>query len=284
MVGTPSSTDPQLQQELVARKKSVNDLVRTQLQSLMGRPELSKSDRDRLQLHFDAVRDLEVALSCYLSQTEEQALEGHGPEYSDDGNEVIATAKLHMQVAALAVACGYTRSVAIQIGSGNDGSTRYPDPDTGSLMADNYHYISHRRQSHDDTGTIIPNADQLHAKVDRHFAQMFLHLLDKLSAFDTGDGHNLLYHGLSVWYNDNGNGPAHSSQNVPVIIAGSAAGTFKQGEYIEAAGDEANHGKLLTTIAAAVGVKNASGQPLDQFGDPSLPQGHLTELLAKPLA
>jgi len=276
------STDPQLQQELVGRKKSVNDLVRTQLQSLMARPELSKSDKMRLQTHFDAVRDLEVQLSCYVSKTEEQELES-AVDYSTDGFEVIATTKLNMKVAALAIACGYTRSVAIQVGSGNDGSTRYPDLDTGSLMADNFHYISHRRQSHDNTGTPIPNADLLHHKVDRQFAKMYRYLLEELDKYDTGDGKKLLDHGLALWMNDNGNGPGHSSQNIPVVIAGSAGGKLKQGQYIEAAGSEPNHAKLLTTVAAAVGVNKSDGSPLDQFGDPSLPQGHLSEILSKPL-
>jgi len=281
MVGG-ASTDPLLQQELVGRKKSVNDLVRSQLQSLMASPALSQSDKTRLQTHFDAVRDLEVELSCFVSKAEEQALEA-AVDYSNDGFEVIATTKLNMKVAALAVACGHTRSVAIQVGSGNDGSTRYPDVDTGSLMADNFHYISHRRQSHDDTGSPIAGADLLHHKVDRQFAKMFLHLLQELDKYDTGDGQTLLHHGLAVWLNDNGNGPGHSSQNIPIVIGGSAGGALKQGQYVKAAVDEANHAKLLTTIAAAVGVKKPGGGPLDQFGDPSLPQGHLSELLAKPL-
>lgn len=288
MTGGASTTDPQLQQELAARKKSVNDLVRGQLTTLMASPSLSTSDKTRLQDHFDAVRDLEIELSCFIDKTQEQALES-GVDYSDDGFEVMATTKLNMQVAALAIACGYTRSVAIQVGSGNDGSTRYPDLDenngyseTGSLMADNFHYISHRRQSHDDTGTPIANADILHHKVDRSFARMFRHLLGELEKYDTGDGHNLLYHGLAVWLNDNGNGPGHSSRDIPVVIGGSAGGAVKQGQYVETAQDEVNHAKLLTTIAAAVGVKSGGG-PLMSFGDPSLPQGHLSEILTKPL-
>lgn len=204
IVGGDTSLSPEARAEIVGRQKSVNDLVRGQLQSLMARPELSSNDKQRLQLHFDSVRDLEVALTCRLTKDKELLLQGESAGYdSADGNEVLSTARLHIDIAALALACGYTRSVALQIGSGNDGSTRYPDPDSGGLMADNFHYISHRRKSHDSSGTIIDGSDLLHSKVDRHFAQLFKYLLDRLSAYDMPSGKPLLHHGVAVWYNDN---------------------------------------------------------------------------------
>lgn len=56
----------ELAAKITARRMSVNDLVREQMQALMARPDLSKDDQSRLQLHFDAIRDLEVALTCEL--------------------------------------------------------------------------------------------------------------------------------------------------------------------------------------------------------------------------
>lgn len=285
IVGGDTGLSAEARAELVARQKSVNDLVRGQLQTLMSRPELSKSDKDRLDLHLTSVRDLEIALSCKLDQNIELALQNQAPGYDTaEGDKVIEHVKLHMDVAALAVACGHTRAVSIQVGSGNDGSNRYPDPDTGQLMADNFHWISHRRASHDDTGTVIPGSDVLHHKVDRQFARMFKYLLDKLDAYDTPDGKKLLHHGLAVWYNDNGNGPPHSSKNIPYVIGGSAGGKLKQGQCLEASGGDTNaknHAQMLVTLAAAVGAtQNEDGvTPLSQFGDPSLPSGALTELL-----
>ncbi len=187
-----------------------------------------------------------------------------------------------MEVAALAIACGYTRSVAIQVGNGNDGDTRYPDPDTGQLMTDNYHYISHRRQSHDSSGTIIPNSDMLHHKIDRHFGQMFNHLVDRVAAYDMPSGKKLIDHGVAVWHNDNGNGPGHARVNVPFIIAGSANGLLKQGISLSVGGDynKPTHNKLLNTIGSAVGLRNSSGNYLDDFGDPKLAKGVLSELIA----
>ncbi|GMV13751.1 MAG: hypothetical protein AMXMBFR56_19750 [Polyangiaceae bacterium] len=283
IVGGDTSLSPEARAEIVGRQKSVNDLVRGQLQSLLARPELSSNDKQRLQLHFDSVRDLEVALTCRLTKDKELLLQGESAGYdSADGNEVLSTARLHIDIAALALACGYTRSVALQIGSGNDGSTRYPDPDSGGLMADNFHYISHRRKSHDSSGTIIDGSDLLHSKVDRHFAQLFKYLLDRLSAYDMPSGKPLLHHGVAVWYNDNSAGPSHGATNVPFVLAGSAGGFLKQGQYLEADSDpkSLNHARMLGTIGSAAGLRKQSGDLIDDFGDPALPRGVLPALIA----
>jgi hypothetical protein len=267
---------------LIARQSSVNDMVRDQLQSLLASPKLSSNDVQRLQLHFDSIRELENNLTCTLAQDQLALLEGLAPGYgSDIGDEVLAAARAHMHIAALAVSCGYTRSVAIQIGSGNDGSTRYRNLDDNSLM-ENYHYVSHRRSSHDDSGTPIQNGDALHAMVDRQFAQTFKYLLDLLDAVELPTGERLLDCGVAVWYNDNGNGPGHSERRVPFVMAGSAGGFLKQGEYLLANnGDyQVNHARMLNTIGCAAGLRNGSGELISDFGDASLDRTPLLELLA----
>jgi hypothetical protein len=223
---------------------------------------------------------MEVQLGCALEANTVAMLDGADAFYnSPDGTNVWKTATLHMDIAVMAVACGYTRSVAIQIGNGNDGSNRYRDPDTGQMM-ENFHYISHRRLSHDDSGAVIPGSDLLHHKVDRQFAQQFKYLIEKLDAYAMPDGKTLLDHGIAVWYNDLANGPAHGPSNVPFVIAGSANGYFKQGVYVPSSGRQSNLTQMLNTLGAAVGVTNDAGAPLDDFGDPSQPKGQLTALHA----
>jgi hypothetical protein len=278
--GGTASGSQEAQSLLQSRKKSIHDLVRSQMQRLLSQARLSSTDKSRLQLHFDSIRELELAIGCQTDQALEQRLDGALAGHdSGDGDDVWATTRLHMDITAMAIACGQTRSVAIQIGNGNDGSNRYRDPDTGQLM-ENYHFISHRRASHDDTGAVIPDADLLHHKVDRQFAQAFKYLLDRLDAYAMPDGQTLLDHGLAVWYNDLGNGPNHSPSSTPFIIAGSASGSLKQGQYIQLPGGAANHKRMLNTLGAAIGLKNQSGDPLDDFGDPALQGGRLDELLA----
>lgn len=280
VVGQGGGLAPEALEQIAVRGRSVNDLLRDQLRTIMSHPRLGARDRERLQLHLDSVRDIEVQLGCRMSSEEEGALEAASPGFdSTDGDEVLETARLHMDIAALAVSCGFTRSVAIQVGVGNDGNTRYRNLETGELM-ENYHFLSHRRASHDASGGIIANADVLHHYVDRHFARTFRHLLDRLSSYPGTGGGSLLEDGVAIWYNDNATGPPHGVNNIPWVLAGSCGGFFRQGEQLRLNGDDSpNHSKLLNTIASAVGVRNASGGFLDDFGDPSLPRGLLDELL-----
>lgn len=272
---------PEAQREVIERQRSVNDLVRDQLGAFLSRPDLSTEDRRRLDLHLSSIRDLEVAVTCRLADDQARVLEGASPGYdSIDGDEVLETARLHMEVAALAVACGLTRSVAIQVGVGNDGFTRYRHPDTGEMM-ENYHYVSHRRLSHNASGDVIDGSDLLHHYVDRQFARTFRHLLDRLSEHTAADGSPLLGKGVAVWYNDNSNGPPHGSWNVPWVLAGSCGGFLRQGETIQLPGrwDEPNHNRLLNTIGTAVGVRSEGDRPLEDFGDPILPPGLLYDIM-----
>src|SRR5690606_15683393 len=183
IVGDGTGLSPEEAAQVKTRQKSVNDLVRGQLERLMSSPKLSSSDRERLELHFDSIRETEVALACRFEEDQRSILEtGSSVFDSNNGEDIITTVKLHMDVAALAIACGFTRSVAIQVGNGNDAATRYLNPETGDRM-ENYHYISHRRLSHGSDGEIIAGADLQHHYIDRYFGQMFRYLLDRLDAY-----------------------------------------------------------------------------------------------------
>jgi hypothetical protein len=275
-----SGLDQEALDRLVRRRESVNDLVRAQLNRLLASPALSSDDRQRLDLHLTSVRDLEVSLSCRMADDAERQLEDLSPGFdSTEGDEVLQTARLHMDVAVMALACGITRSVAIQVGSGNDAATRYRNLATGEQM-ENYHYLSHRLLSHGGDGQVIPDSDLLHHYVDRQFAQTFRHLLDRLSAVQMPTGKSLLEHGVSVWYNDNSNGPPHGVQNVPWVLAGSANGYFRQGEMVDLDIDGPNHTRLLNTIGTAVGVRTPGSDELVDFGDRNLPGGVLSALRA----
>ena len=266
-----SNVDPEVLEQLRKRRASVNDLVREQMQSLLSRKDLSKQDRDRLDLHFTSIRDLEIGIVCGLSDEEVGDLQAIQSKVSnDDFFETVC--KLQMDILALAMACGVTRAATLQFGSGNAGVQLT----VNGVKQKSFHKISHRIDSDGDMGDPIPDADILHHEIDRIHARLFRYLLEKLDAVKLGEG-SLLDAGVAVWLNDLGE-KYHSYNNVPFILAGGCKGALKTGQYVDV-GNVTNN-RLLSTIGAACGCKNAQGGPLDDFGDPDLPKGVLSELLA----
>lgn len=266
-----SGVDPAVLQQLRDRRKSVNDLVREQMQTLLSRKDLSKADRDRLDLHFTSIRDLEIGLVCGLSDGDIATLQTMSQNATnDDYFETVC--HLHMDILALALACGVTRAATLQFGSGNAGVEFTID----GVKQKSYHKISHRIDSDGADGPPIPDADILHHKIDRIHANLFKYLLTKLDSVKLATG-TLLDAGVAVWCNDLGE-KYHSYDKVPFILAGGCKGALKTGQFLDL--PQFTHNRLLSTIGAAVGCKNAAGDPLDDFGDPELPKGNLGELLA----
>ncbi|WP_437678806.1 DUF1552 domain-containing protein [Sorangium sp. So ce131] len=251
LVGLTSSgggSGGQLAEELLRSRKSVNDFVGEELNSLMRMSALSSADKHRLQQHFDSIRDTEVAMgemgsACSqagLATSELEALEG-GFAFKMDGM-IEDVAKLHLELVALAFACNFNRVATLQHGDGTDG-TKYAVPSNASLGWP-FHHISHRVQSDAATGN-NPTAEQAHAEIDVLRMQTLLHGLDQFKARDLFDK------SIIMWTNHVSDGPSHSFRNVPTIIAGSGGGYLKQGEYIDA-GNVTNNRLFNGLIAAAV--------------------------------
>jgi hypothetical protein len=269
----------QSEQELVkARRTSVNDFVRGELTTLLANPRLSKDDRYRLEHHQQAIRDLEVELTCKLPPDVLGPISGLENDEATDNELVDDVTHMQMQVIALSVACGLTRAATLQIGNGND-QTQYT---INGEKFERFHHISHRINGDGSEGTAIENADVKHHEVDKHFAGYFKYLIEQLASYATPTG-SVLDEGVSVWLNDLSTGPPHGSNNLPYVLAGSAGGFLKTGVYVDAAGgakDLMPHNRFLRTIGAAVGCKNEAGEPLDNFGDSSLPTGLVDAMLA----
>ena len=259
--------------DIKTRRTSVNDLLKEQMQSLMASPKLSSDDQDRLQLHFDAIRDIEIELSCSLPPQEElDAMEAQG-DYSGQDDRMQTIVQMHMNLIALAFACDYTRAATLQIGDGNDGTEYLID---GNKFP-RYHQISHRIYSDGGEGDPIPDALGKHHRIDREHAKMFAHLLKRLSMYTTDAG-TLLDDSVAVWCNDLATGVGHSYNNIPWVCAGGAGGFLKTGQYIDAGGID--HNKFHNTILSAVGLTNMEGAHVDDFGDPELEPGVIDGMIA----
>jgi hypothetical protein len=240
-------TDP-IAEELIATRKSVNDLVRDELKALMANPALSSDDKKRLEQHFDAIRDVEVTMGemggvCAEGTINKTAIEAlkSGLAFKMDGM-IEDVAKLHMELVALAFACNFNRVATLQHGDGTD-ATKYNVPSNASLGW-GFHFISHRMQSDSQSGN-NPTAEQAHAEIDAVRMATLAHGIEQFKS------RGLLDKSFIMWTNHVADGPSHSFRNVPTIIAGNGGGYLKQGAYVDA-GNVTNNRLLNTLMAAAV--------------------------------
>ena len=231
LTGPGGTVDP-MAAELLASRKSVNDLVRHELKSLQGLPDLSADDKQRLQQHFDAIRETEVTLGQMGQACTQDGLATSQLEAFKDGivfkdSMIEDVAKLHLELVALAFACNFNRVATLQHGNGMD-ATKYDVPSNAALGW-TFQQISNRAQS--DSGVdLSPAAAMAHHEIDVLRLQTFLHGVEHFKT------RGLLDKSFILWTNQMADGPSQSFRNVPHIIAGNGGGYLKQGAYVDAGG------------------------------------------------
>jgi len=245
--GAMTPADRRTAELLLQSRKSVHDLVRDDLTALMRHPRLGTGDRQRLQQHFDAIRDAEKKMtdlggqmvdqctSVGLDVTTLDALKGY--RYDKKRTDEIAT--LHMSLVAMAFACNHRRAASLQWGDPNDNTVYdVPSNDRGWK----FNYISHRAQSDAAVGD-DPLAAKAHAEIDVRRMGALSAGLDHFKARGLADQCVVTW---TVGYSD---GPSHSPVNVPHVIWGSGGGFLKQGQFLDAGGTRNN--RLLNTLLTA---------------------------------
>ena len=261
--GTPSP----MAQELLQKRKSANDLVRAELSSLLQNPKLSAADKQRLQQHFDSIRDVEntltgmgqqmASIACTLDGVDTSVYDAlkswkYNPTNVPNGG-IENIVELHLQMVALAFACNFNRTGTLQWGDGTD-HTVYQTPANQVLGNWNFHFISHRMQSDSDKGS-NPTAETAHAKIDQ------IRMATLASGLKHFQERGLADQSMIVWTNHVAEGN-HTMENVPFIVWGNGGGALVQNQYVDAAG--ATNAELLSTIISA-----ATGDPNPNFGSSS---------------
>ena len=279
--GTPTQTDAQTLRAL--RSKGINDMLRPQIQGLLSRTDLSQSDRDRLDQHLTAIRDIEVNMSTTpnpftIPDADVTTMKSMDPKPYDQGTRDAAV-KLFMELMVFSAAADYSRVAVLKVGDRIDDHVYTYNGQTAK-----FHDVSHRQ---------VSNAVDFHHYLDRMMLNSYKYLLDTLSTYDTPSG-PLLDQGVAIWTNQCATG-AHSFSNIPWIQAGTANGFYKQGQYLTVGtgaqpggsqdgkgGDASVSGvnKMLNTMLSAAGVTKSDGSPTDDFGEASLPKGIFSEMLA----
>ncbi len=281
------STDaPVANDRLTRRRQSVLDLVRGQFDDLKLQG-LSTEDKRKLDSHFTALRAIEVqagqtGVSCNDAALGDLARPFEGMETRQierEENYRIIT-DLQLDIFAMAFACDYTRVATMQFDRGSGGPTFRWD---GMNHEYNHHKLSHGKVKDDCFGASTDNGcedvagyeDMLYA-IDVWHQSKFARLLQKLDSYVEAGGRTVLDNSAILYTNELSDGRAHSFMDLPYIIAGSAGGYFKQGEYVRLGradnpgGDDevAPHNKLLNTLVNAMGVESSwFGLPEGQGGE-----------------
>lgn len=267
---TPDAGAPTNQvDELLIRRKSVLDTVRTEISELRNLTTVSASDKQRLQLHYEAFREIEIDLietgdqigemagddpvvaSCTMGNLDVQGVQAfsNGLSFTQNGNMIEDIVRLHGEVTALAFACNFNRVGVLQWGDGTDG-TKYSGLAAGSVSWP-FHQVSHRVQSDGQVGTNA-TAEDTHAQIDVIRMQTLAKVLRHF------DERGLFGNSLVYWTNHVATG-SHSVSNVPIIIAGNGGGYFKQGQYVISTGDNK---PMLAATAEAAGAGAGFATPL----------------------
>ncbi len=266
--GEQPSGPAEEEQRVALRSKSVNDLLRSQIQALLARTDLSQSDRERLDQHLTSIRDLEVGMGSLPTVPRPSAESLSAMQQIDAAPRDMAhhekLIELHMELMAFAVASGYTRVALLKIGDREDDHQFTLDGNTFV-----YHTASHRAVV--DGAALCSQVDFLHLRY-------FKGLLDRLAATTTPTG-SLLDAGVTVWTNQVASGN-HSFVNVPWLLAGTAGGFLKTGQFFDVGSRDYQTNRILNTLINAAGARKPDGSLIDDFGDAGLTKGLVDEIVA----
>jgi len=247
---------------LALRRESVLDGVLENFNRLQGR--VSASDRERLEAHAERIREIERSLQNG----------GGGPRSPtcDEGIDLVLSGLDHRGVAetqidilAYAIACN-----VVDVGTfkANDleenawGHVSHPDL-AQTFAGENYHGAWHRAS---DSG--LDHARRAFSAINAWYGTLFARLISNLDQIDEGDG-TALDNTMVLWVSDFGHGGGHSSDNIPVVLAGHAGGAAL-GRHVNYAsnpvvpyGDDSQPGNhnLAVTLTQAFGMTG------DTFGD-----------------
>lgn len=244
---TPGGGGAEEDPAVVARRREgAMALVRDELEALGA--ELGGSEKQKVELHLDSLRQLEEL----LSGTGGGGASCPEPMEPGDPGQPLLNSQAHVDLGINAMGCGLTNVVSVQYG--HHQSTQFDLPGVGT--ADWHNAVLHN----------LGNAEQTLVNLERWLAEQFVAAANKLRSLPDPSGIGTLYdHTLMVWTRDMGDAVNHNGDDMRFVFAGGAGGYFNHqpgGVYLDGGGDA--HQRALLTIAEGMGITN-----LDGFGDPN---------------
>jgi hypothetical protein len=232
-------------QAALKRRASLLDFVKDDIARL-GK-ELGPADRAKVDQYLEAVRDVERR----IQKAERDVADNPLPDL-DRPVGVPASyaehARLMFDLQVLAMQGDVTRVITFQLARETSNRTY---PEIG--VPDPHHPLSHHGND--------PAKIARMAKINQFHVSLFAEFLAKLAATREGNG-TLLDNSLYLYGSGMGNPNVHDHTNLPVIVAGGAAGGMKGGRHIRF-NKVTPLANLHLTLLEKVGVR------LDRFADSS---------------
>ena len=225
------------------KRASLLDWVREDIARLQR--QLGPADRTKVSEYIDTVREVERR----IGKAEAQALDNPLPDL-DRPVGVPASyaehAKLMFDLQVLALQGDITRVITFQLAreTSNRSYTEIGVPDP-------HHPTSHHGGDPDKLAKI--------AKINQFHVSLFAYFLEKLNSVSEGNG-TLLDNSLYLYGSGMGNSNIHDHVNLPIVVAGGAAGKVRGGRHLKYA-EAAPLANLHLTMLDAVGIR------LDSFQD-----------------
>jgi len=219
---------------------------------------LGPADRQRVSQYLDSVRDVERRIQRAEAGSSENPLPdvdrpvGVPEAYADH-------ARLMFDLQVLALQGDITRIVTFQLAREASNRTY---PEIG--VSEAHHPLTHNNGDPEKVAKV--------AKINQFHVSLFAEFLKKLQATPEGNG-TLLDHVLYLYGSGMGNPNVHDHVNLPIVVAGGAAGKMRGGRHIRFR-EATPLANLHLTLLDKVGVH------LDSFADSD---GKITELF-EPLA
>jgi hypothetical protein len=218
--------------------------------------QLGPADRVRLAQYLDAVREVERR----IQRAEATARDNPLPDLDRPAGvpaDYVDHARLMFDLQVLAFQSDITRVITFQLARETSNRT-YP----AIGVPDPHHPLSHHGND--------PSKVEKIARINRFHVSLFAEFLAKLRATPEGDG-TLLDHSLLLYGSGMGNPNVHDHDNLPILVAGGAAGRMKGGRHIRFAKPTplANlHLTLLDKVGVQLGSFGDSRGKVDELFEP----------------
>lgn len=243
LFGEGGKIDPAASAERRSADQSSLDTVTARIAELKAR--LGPSDCRKLDEYLQSIRDIERRIQVALKSKPVNLPEVARPAGMPDSWPEHVKIMFDLQV--LALQADLTRVWTFMMAREASSMTF---PHLGISMG--HHEISHHNFEADKLQAL--------AKINVNQSELFSYFLTKLDALKEGNG-TLLDHSLILYGSDLSVPTVHSQHDLPIILAGGAAGRIAGGRYIVYPGDTTPLTNLYLTMLDKVGV------PTEKLGD-----------------